>query len=133
MSVNHLLRLASWYVDMVLKTWFPLEQEPSMNYLEAQADPYADAHPLTSMELARLRLMLHDQSSVVSEGAAESPGPVVPPAGSGHPVLDYADLHAACSGICQWVHGDPCPPHNHAAWSAIAERLYQRGNELEIQ
>jgi hypothetical protein len=61
-----------------------------MNYVlrllrHLQANPYADEHPLTSMEIARVRLLLHDyQSSVASEVAAESPEPVVPPAGSGY-------------------------------------------------
>lgn len=174
--MNFLLRLAGSYVDAVLKSCYPLEQEPSMADLEAErladkeaqeevAEPrsgvnywnatdwpetpgpqsevtmtMADAMAISPFldRIDHQTALLEDirnilQSSAVSEAAAESPGEVVPPTSPGHPTLEYADLHAACSGISQWVHGDPCPPHNHTAWLATAERLYQYGNALEIR
>ena len=60
--MNPLLRLAGWYADTVLKAWFPLEQEPSMDGLEPDAHTInvkggivTTEKPLTEDEKQKLR------------------------------------------------------------------------------
>ena len=35
--MSPLLRLARWHADKLLQTWFPIQQEPSLADLEAEA------------------------------------------------------------------------------------------------
>lgn len=113
--MSFLLRLAGAYVDAVLNTFYPLEQEPSMADLYANqlADKEAeeevstggrvgpdDLWPETPDPIDHMIALLEDirnllQSSVAREeqSAAESPGEAGPPASPGHPLIHTREFH----------------------------------------
>lgn len=91
---------------------------------------YADAHPLTSAEIARLRLLLHDsQSSVVAaEVTAESPEPAGGTAGSGHLNLYPTDLYDAVRVLEMALERDELLPVKH--FRPLVDRIKKAADEM---
>lgn len=142
--MNFLLRLAGSYVDAVLATFYPLQQEPSMAdvYANQLADKEAeeevgtggrvcrdDVWPETPDPIDHMIALLEDirnlVSSAVSPEAAASPDSVEPPAESGHPDLtegELSDLGKAArsfAGDCEWIDPDKAEywrELSHKAW-----------------